>query len=280
VIYQHTSRNTQPLTIDQIARVAPSALAVNAHESRSSRYTYLPTVEIIEGMQKAGFLPFSANQSRTRDDSRSNHTKHMIRFRHVDAIRPLAVGDSLPEIVLINSHDGTSAYKLIAGVFRILCGNGMIVAESVLASISVQHKGSIIDNVIEGSLKIAEQSQGVLDTVKKWGQLQLTAGEQSAYAEAAHTLRFGDSEGVTTTPITAAQLLTPRRRDDNGNDLWRTFNRVQENTIRGGLRAVTVENGQRRRVTSRPVKGIDQDVKLNRALWQLAQKMAELKAAA
>jgi len=107
---------------------------------------------------------------------------------------------------------------------------------------------------------------------------------EAAFAEAAHTVRFADSEGKVSTPITAAQLLQPRRTEDTGTDLWKTFNRVQENTIKGGLTARaqdTFDNrGRRQRgrmVSTRQVKGIDQDVKLNRALWQLAERMAELK---
>jgi Domain of unknown function (DUF932) len=113
----------------------------------------------------------------------------------------------------------------------------------------------------------------------QWQNLQPTSGEQNAFAEAAHELRFADLEGKVETPITPAQLLiTPRRSADSGNDLWHTFNRVQENTIRGGITAWGRDaNNQRRRTTTREVKGIDQDVKLNRALWMLTEKMAELK---
>ena len=73
-------------------------------------------------------------------------------------------------------------------------------------------------------------------------------------------------------------MLAPRRRADVSNDLWMTYNVVQENAVRGGLRGFTRDgNGRPRRVQTREVKGIDQDVKLNRALWTLTQKMAELK---
>jgi Domain of unknown function (DUF932) len=109
----------------------------------------------------------------------------------------------------------------------------------------------------------------------------LTNGEQDAFAQAAHAVRFADSEGKVTTPIMPAQLLEPRRREDVGNDLWRTFNRVQENVIAGGLSAIQRDaSGRRvRRVSTRRINGIDQDVRLNRALWQLAAKLAELKGA-
>jgi hypothetical protein len=92
-------------------------------------------------------------------------------------------------------------------------------------------------------------------------------------------LRFADAEGKTTTPITADQLLIPRRREDIGKDLWRTFNVTQENVLKGGLTAIKRnEGGERvRRVSTRQIKGIDQDTNLNRALWTLAEKLAELK---
>lgn len=274
--------NLRPMTIEEVGRHAPSALAVAPHESRSARYAYIPTIDVIRGMEKAGFLPFKATQSTTRDESRREFTKHMIRFRHMDMNRAMAVGDTIPEIVLVNSHDGTSAYKLMAGLFRLVCSNGMIVADSLQAQISILHVGNVVEEVVNGSLAIAGNVQKAIGRAEDWSRLQLTSGEQNAFASAAHTLRFGDAEGNVKTPITASQLLQANRREDVGNDLWKTFNRVQENAIKGGLTAVQRDaNGNRvRRVSSREVKGIESDVKLNRALWQLAERMAELKTAA
>lgn len=277
--------SNQPLTIEQIGQYAPSALAVRAHESRSDRYAYIPTLDVINGMINAGFQPFKASQSTSRIEGKGEFTKHMIRFRRAGA-QLTNVGDSIPEVVLVNSHDGTSAYKLIAGMFRLVCSNGLIVADSTIGSVSVHHKGNILDNVIEGSCRIISDSQVAMDRVSQWSNLQLTTGEQSALAEAAHTMRFADSEGKVTTPILPAQLLAPRRHYDSGNDLWKTFNRIQENVIQGGLTARTRSSYDElghfvpsRRVSTREIKGIDQDVRLNRALWQLAEKMAELKTA-
>jgi hypothetical protein len=278
----NSNRVQTPLTIEQIARYAPSAMATRPHESRSERYTYIPTVNIIEGMIKAGFQPFSASQSRSRIEGKSEFTKHMIRFRHESVgMQSLAVGEVAPEVVLINSHDGTSTYNLISGLFVKVCTNGLMVSESEISAVKVMHKGDILQNVIEGSYRLIEDSTRVLGTVQTWGQLQLSAGEQNALADAARTLRFADAEGKVSTPITAAQLLQPRRYEDNKPDLWNTFNRVQENVIKGGLRAIQRDaNGRRlRAISTRQVRGIDHDVKLNRALWQLAERMAELKAA-
>ena len=272
------NRNQTPLTLEEIGQRAPSALATRPFDAMSAKYTYVPTLGVIEAMVKAGFQPFNAVQSRTRVAGKGDFTKHLIRFRHSD-VGPLVVGDVIPEVVLINSHDGTSAYKLIAGLYRLVCSNGMMVSDAEIDAINITHKGNIVRDVLDGSHRLIADTQRSLGTVREWEKLQLTDGEQHAFAESAHTLRFADSQGKVTTPITPDQLLVPRRREDVGGDLWHTLNRVQENVIVGGLSAIQrdAEGRRVRRVSTRRINGIDQDVRLNRALWQLAQSMAELK---
>jgi Domain of unknown function (DUF932) len=279
-MHSFINRNQTPLTLDEIAQRAPSALAMRPYGAMSARYTYVPTLGVIEAMIAAGFQPFSAVQSRTRIVGKGDFTKHMIKFRHQD-MGQLVVGDVIPEVVLINSHDGTSAYKLIVGLYRLVCSNGMMVSDGEIDAINVTHKGDIVGEVIEGSHRLIAETQKSLDTVRNWTQLQLTDDEQHAFAESAHTLRFADSEGKVTTPIAASQLLEPRRREDVGSDLWHTLNRVQENVIAGGLHAIQrdAEGRRVRRISTRRINGIDQDVRINRALWLLASRMAELKGA-
>src|ERR1035438_3281167 len=126
-MHSFINRHQSPLTLDEFARRAPSALATRPYDAMSAKYTYVPTLGVIEAMIKAGFQPFSAVQSRTRIVGKGDFTKHMLRFRHQDMSRTCAVGDVIPEVVLINPHDGTSAYKLIAGLYRLVCSNGMMV---------------------------------------------------------------------------------------------------------------------------------------------------------
>lgn len=156
-----------------------------------------------------------------------------------------------------------------------------MVSDAEIDAINIAHKGNIVQDVLDGSLRLIANAQKSLGTVQNWTRLQLTDGEQHAFAESAHTLRFADPEGKVTTPITPDQLLVPRRREDVGSDLWRTLNRVQENVVVGGLSAIQrdAEGRRLRRVSTRRITGIDQDVRLNRALWALAGKMAELKGA-
>lgn len=276
-----STRDPQALPISEadLRKFVPSIFAVEAHESRSDRYTYIPTIDILNGLRKEGFDIVRAQQSRTRDASKREFTKHMIRFRHRGTLAPRAVGDVFPEVVLVNSHDGTSAYQISAGLFRLACLNGMVVADGTIDCVKVPHKGDVLSQVVQGSMGVLGQTGIAIEAAGSWRQIEMSRDERGIFADAVRTLRFGDAEGNVDTPITAEQLLIPRRVSDQPRDLWTTFNVAQENVIRGGVTAEFRDptTGRRRRTTTREVKGIDADVKLNKALWTLAEKMAELK---
>ncbi len=264
-------RSATALDDDQIRRAVPSVFADGKHDSRSDRYTYIPTSDVLAGLRKEGFRPYEARQGGSRDNEKRGFTKHLLRLRRDGAT---AVGDSFRELVLINSHDGTSSYQLFSGVFRIVCSNGLLVAEGYAQSIRVPHKGDIVSQVIDGAFTIIDQGQAIDNQIADMRMLELRPAEQEAFAEAATALRFdGDI------PVQPRQINAPRRRDDVGNDLWRTFNRAQENLVRGDISySHTNDQGIRSRRTTRAVNGIDGNVALNRALWTLAAKMQELKA--
>jgi hypothetical protein len=145
----------------------------------------------------------------------------------------------------------------------------------------VRHSGDVNAKVIEGTYHVLEEAQKALAAPADWSAINLVPDHRQALAEAAHVLRFADAEGEVTTPVQPRQLLEVRRADDRGTDLWTTFNVVQENVIRGGLHARGRDaNNRPRRVTTRAVNGIDQDVRLNKALFVLADRMAAILKAA
>jgi len=279
-IYTATARfdTARALSEDEMRKAAPSIFAMTAHESRSERFQPIPTIEVLRGLMKEGFMPVGVKQSGARDESKREYTKHLIRLRRLDDDVKHRVGDTVCEILLKNANDGTSAYDLMAGLFRIRCLNSLVAQTGTIDSVKVRHSGDVRAKVIEGTYRVLEEAHKALAAPAEWSGLTLNRDEREAYAEAAHVIRFGDAEGNVDTAIQPRQLLIPRRMDDRADDLWTTFNVAQENVIRGGMRAIGRDaNGHRRRVTTRAVNGIDQDVKLNRALWVLSQKMAELK---
>lgn len=265
---QSVLRSASPLSDEQINAVAPSIFATDKHGSRSERYTYIPTGQVLQGLRKEGFSPFLVCQSRTRDEAKREHTKHMVRLRHASQIEATEAN----EIVLLNSHDGTSSYQMLAGVLRFVCSNGLVFGDTQ-SDIRVRHSGNIVDNVIEGAFRVLDGFELVDSQKEGMKALTLNPGEQMVFARAALALKY-DTD-VAPAPVTENQVLHARRHGDVMGDLWATFNRVQENIMRGGLSGRSATN---KRMTTRPVQGIDQGIKLNRALWVLADEMRKLKA--
>lgn len=255
-----------PLTDEQLYRLAPSVFAQDKHGSRSDKYTYIPTIEVVNGLRKEGFQPFLATQSRARDESKRDFTKHMIRLRHESQL----ADKEACEIVLINSHDGTSSYQMMCGVFRFVCQNGMVLGDTV-EDIRIPHRGDIIGSVIDAAYSIVDDFDTAKESIETMKSTRLALPEAEAFAAAALTLKYDDVEKA---PISPVQALSARRLDDEGDDLWTIFSRVQENVIKGGQRGRSVTG---RRVKTRPVKSIDNNIKLNKALWVLANHMAALK---
>lgn len=265
-------RDDSPLSEDRMRAAAPSVFAEGKHASRSERYTYIPTIEVLRGLRKEGFEPFMVAQGASRVEGKAAYTKHMIRLRHAGQAQARSEAN---EIILINSHDGASSYQMLAGMFRFVCCNGLVVGD-VVEDLRIPHKGDIQGKVIEGACRVLEEFERVEEHADAMKALALEPGEQVAFGTAALALRFGGGEeGQSPIPVTATQLVEARRPEDQGSSLWNTFQRVQENVMRGGLpgRSAT---GRRQR--TRPVGSIDRGVSLNRALWTLAEEMRKLKA--
>lgn len=280
-IYTKTARfdTGRALNNDELHKLAPSIFAETAHDSRSQRFQPIPTIRLLDNLREEGFVPVGARQSTARDEHRQDFTKHLIRLRHVRDMEGRKAGDTVTEIMLKNANDGTAAYDLMAGMFRIKCLNSLVCQTGTIDSVKVRHTGSpekVRDMVIEGTYRVLDECKMLAEKPIEWQAKRLTQDHRAAFAEAAHVLRFADADGNVATPIQPAQLLNARRYDDQGDDLWRTFNVVQENVIRGGLRGWGRDaNNRPRRVSTREVKGIDQDVKLNKALWILAERLAQ-----
>ncbi|CAI9405016.1 hypothetical protein ANOBCDAF_01148 [Pleomorphomonas sp. T1.2MG-36] len=267
----HQISGREALDNEALHRHVPSVFAREAHDSRSERYVYVPTIEIVEGLRREGWFPFFAVQSVPRDGARHGHAKHMLRLRRDDRIgKPEAA-----EVIIVNSHDGTSAYQMFAGMLRFVCTNSMIAGER-FEEVRVPHKGGIQDQIIEGVYTVAQDFPRLIGATETMKDTRLSRDEQQVLAEASLVARYGEEES----PVRPDQIIAPRRREDAGQRLWQTFNVIQENLIRGGLDGRRrTSDGHIRRSTTRPINGIDQNVGLNRALWTLAEGMQRLKSA-
>jgi len=161
---------------------------------------------------------------------------------------------------------------MLAGAFRFVCSNGLVCGDMV-ADVRIPHKGDITGQVIEGAYEVLDGFERVQESRETMQVTTLDEGEAQILARAALALKYDDPDKPA--PITESQILMSRRYDDRRPDLWMTFNRLQENLLKGGLRDRSA-NG--RRQSTRAVQGIDSDIRLNRSLWLLAEGMRPLKA--
>jgi hypothetical protein len=257
-----------PLTDAQLAAHAPAVFAADAHQITSTRYQFISTAQIVTALRSEGFVPVRAQQTRARALDRRGHARHLVVFRAPDSA-PRLVGDVTPEIVLLNAHDGTGAYQLHAGLFRLVCANGLIVSDATLAAIKVPHFGQrVVADVLDGMQVLLHALPDVLAQIDAWRATTLSPEFRLAYARAALALRYADG----TAPIAPAQLLAARRLEDRLPDLFTTFNMVQEHLLRGRLPGQRADG---RAVRTRRISAVTETMRLNKALWTLTENYAD-----
>ena len=252
----------------QLFAKAPSIFATEPYRELSDKYKFIPTIDVVDALAAQGFTPAKVMESRVRNLDKAGFAKHAIRFRNSDILPQ--VGDLVPEIVLVNSHDGTSAFQISAGLYRLVCSNGLTVGSDQM-TVRQRHSGQI-DDILEGVFSVVDDFPEVARTAREWQGIQLTPAQQIAFARAAAPLRWDSGDEDQAPPINPSHLLQPWRGVDSGKDLWTTFNVVQENIIKGGVRAKG-SDGRRRR--SKAVNSVNEDQRLNKALWTLAAEMAK-----
>ena len=243
----------------------PAVYATAPAQHVSSRYKFVPTLEYIQAFEARGWKVTASNEQKKRKGS-VEHGKHMVTMLHedFDTIPSQRLGGLVPRIHLLNSHDWSSRFQVIMGIFRLICSNGAMVAHGAVSSASFTHHSATAKEVSD------VLTDAFFDNVKEslrdaevWSLIDLSDDELIEFATIARNLRFGEDS-----PVRPEALLEARREEDNGNNLWLTFNRLQENTTKGGLRFAGMQRA------ARPLVAIDASVKVNTGLWSAAQNIA------
>jgi hypothetical protein len=236
----------------------------HASDKVSKNYLFIPTAKVIEVMADHGWALNS--QAATKSKKHAGYQKHMCRFRPMDPKNEIRVGDSIAELLAINSHNGSTSWRFSGGVWRIVCGNGLIVSELQFPGVVARHHGDL-DSIIQASLEVADRLPMLVDQVNRLRAKQLTPLRAVEFARDAGHIRY-DNKDV----VDPKDLLHVRREEDAPTDLWTIFNRVQENLSRGGQVGQVGETGMFRRM--RPMGGMDKTIAVNTALWDLAVEYA------
>lgn len=251
-------------------------LASRASPAMGDRYGFVPTSAVLTALQHQGFQVAQTDVRRVRKPERAPYAKHMLRLRHADA-GPSNGG--VPEVIIINSHDGSTALSIMAGWFRFVCGNGLIVGDGI-QTIKVYHRdrARLIDNVIEGAFEIIGYAGQVRETAEVWSTVHLDPQQRFQLAGRAIDIRWPSTADAEETDDlsrpTPWSILRPRRTEDTQHDLWTTLNVVQENLFAPN-ESMTVQSATGRWRRPRAIRSIGPSVSWNRALWQMASEFTE-----
>lgn len=254
------------LTNQEIAARCPQVFETSYSARRTQKYGQLTTASVIDALRTEGYEVTNAFAQLSKAGKRPTiHHKHCVRLSHRDFLDTLSPEETRPEIVIVNSHDGSSSFRIMAGIFRLVCSNGLIVADDMTANQRVCHwKGNSLEDVITASLAVAEQAKESYELIEQMKSVNLSEKQQKDYAQKAAEIRLGFNKNSKVN--SAENLLIPHRHEDNLTpSVWNTYNVVQENCIKGGQLV-----GSR---ILRPLTNISQNVIVNKALWQNAVEL-------
>lgn len=260
-------KSERVLSKEEIMELAPSIFTKKPFEKVSKHYTHIPTSTVIKDMESLGWGIVDVKEVKAR--KRKGFQKHLIVFRNPEVVINGKDGDTVfPQILLTNSHDGKNAFKFQAGLFRMICENGLVIADTQFESVSMRHMGYTFEELQEMIKEMVMKLPLTVDSMNKMKKLELGQKEILSFAKKALTTRFTKKEREVI-KIDLTELIKPTRKEDEGKDLWSVFNVVQEKLINGGFNYTS--NGKVRK--ARQVKNFNQDIKLNKDLFQLAIEM-------
>jgi hypothetical protein len=256
----------QKLNKDQIREIAPSVFTSVPSKEVSKHYVHIPTEVVIDDMEKLGWDVMDVKEVKARKENTRGFQKHLLVFRNEDIIIDGEDGDRVfPQILLTNSHDGKNAFTFTAGLFRMVCENGLVISTKEFGSVRVRHMGYDFSKVQETINEIVEQLPLTVESMNKMKNTELNEEKAVEFATKALNARFTDDE-LKRISIDALELLKPVREEDKGSDLWAIFNIVQEKIIEGDFEYRV--GGKVRK--AREIKNFRQDIKVNEKLFDLA----------
>ena len=291
---QEKIKNHEPLNDDEIKHLCPVAFKRRMVKSEiaklglSKHYSFVPTMKVVNDLRALGYEVVDAKQVKARKKSTDGYQKHMITFEHpdykVDNVKEVEIVDGVtetvveptteyPQILLTNSHDGGNAFTLSAGIFRLVCSNGLVIKSEDYGSSRLVHKGYSFEAV----QKLVQEFEGtiseVLTKITAMKRKQLTDAQIMQFAKQAALLRFkaaSYNEGNIADVVDIDEILEATRPEDVGNGLYEVYNRVQESLINGNYH---YKLGTKHR-KGRTIKSFKQNIDVNKKLSELAFELA------
>lgn len=265
---------------EELKQQAPAAFRskeAGAELGASKHYQFMTTHDVIDGLTGMGWVVHEAKQQKSKKNPET--TKHMLRFRN-ETYGTLGKNGNIPEILFINSHDRTSSLNFHVGIFRVIGSKHFVVADKTFDNFRIRHMGTSFEAVREIITQITNALPDVFKTINKFEGVTLDKNQQQEMAMKSLALRFPEyldaktnelRPDLITKSVDIDDILKPQRGEDNGDSLWLTLNRVQENIIQGGFQRIG-ETDKSKAV--RPLTNIRLNLMVNKGIWQVANDMA------
>lgn len=259
-----------PLSEAELRKRVPALFGTRPAPHLSDQYVFTDTWSLVQQFTKEGWVVDDAQQRRTRNEARAEYTKFVLRLHHPDI---QSLDDARIQALIVDSHDGLSKLGVGLGAWRFACSNGLFVGDTFF-SFKISHRDmEAVGLAREASINAMKIAPKLRDQIAHMRNRIMMPWEQSEFATKAHAIKYTASNvqrGTAATDVPYRVLLERRRREDKLNDLWHTFNVVQENCLKGGQIYYSAEKKQERK--TRPITSIDREIEVNKRLWMLAEE--------
>ena len=255
----------ESISKEQVKQVAPSVFTKTGSSKVSEKYSHIPTERVMDDMSALGWNVVDAKEIKARKNQ--GFQKHMLIFANPEIVINGNDGDTVfPRILLTNSHDGKNAFTFKAGLFRLVCSNGLVIADEQFGEMKIRHMGYDFEALQSLITEMVEKLPLTVESMNRFKNKQLSEEQKQKFALEALGLRF-DTENKT---FNVNEFLTPTRKEDEGSDLWSVFNLVQEKLVNGMFDYRSTSKTRK----ARRIKNFQQDVALNTDLYKLALQYA------
>jgi hypothetical protein len=280
LIFSRNVNNTA-LTNERIQQLAPAVFSDTKAHGLSDRYASLNTAQLLPVLADFGYFPMQAAQKKSRKGE-AQHSSHMLSFAKTYHTQDI-IGDVRPEIILYNSHDGSSSVRLFAGCFRFICSNGIVAGDGFQSR--MYHNAKAINGFEDMLASTVDSLPLLMERIEKLRSTKLMYGDAVEMARKGVQTRWKMLDetiedipfGSYATEKTVRDALVVQRNEDDYMDAFTVFNRIQEAVVRGNafVRSLSKANtkhgdtGVMRK--ARPISSVSEGIRVNSELWTMAE---------
>jgi hypothetical protein len=272
-------QNDQFKSLEELKEIAPSIFTKKGSDKTSNKYTHIPTDRVIKDLELLGWGVVDAKEVNARQDK--GYQKHLVVFRNPDvSINKKSTNVDgevfedivFPQILVTNSHDGKNSFKFQAGLYRMVCENGLVIADQQFEDYTIRHMGYDFE-ALQGVIKdMISNLDLTVESMNKMRKIELDENQQFEFAKKLLDIRVEGTDNLYREEQ-IGDILVPQRKEDFGDDLWSVFNRVQENIVEGNFKYYNAKTlGTERQ--ARPIKNFKQDMDVNKKLFSAALEYA------